>query len=116
MQKYLKKINLGSRIFSITICAFLITTSLVVAISTSEPDNDFEILSYSFSLPTPKLTTKSIENTKYTSIEISQAVGIGESHGAPMLPVQVVSLLLPPMKTVSNVIVDGTKIEMNLDA
>ncbi|UCF49288.1 MAG: PKD domain-containing protein [Thermoplasmatales archaeon] len=115
MRKYLKKINLSSRIFSISMCALLITTSLVVAISTSEPDNDFEILSYSFSLPTPKLTTKTVDNTEFTSIDVSQAVGIGESHGAPMLPVQVVSLLLPPMKTVSNVIVDGTKVEMDLD-
>ncbi len=115
MKENILKINIGSRILSIAICALLITTSVVAALGTSEKNNDLKILSYNFSLPTPKLVTKTVENGDYTFIETPESIGIGDSHGAPMLPVQVISLLLPPMKTVSNVVVDGTKVQMNLE-
>jgi len=115
MKEKTHKINIGSRILSITICALLLTTSVVGALGTLENNNDFKILSYTFSLPTPKLVTKTLENKDYTIIESDDSIGIGSSTGAPMLPVQVFSLLLPPMKTVLDVEIDGTKIQMNLD-
>ncbi len=115
MKEKTLKINIGSRFLSIAICALFITTSVVAVLGTSEENYNFEVLSYSFSLPTPKIVTKTVENSDYTFIETPKSIGIGDSHGAPMLPVQVVSLLLPPMKTVSNVVVDGKQVQMNLD-
>jgi len=78
--------------------------------------NDGEILSYTFSLPEPKLVTTTVDNIDYSLIEMPYSIGVGNSHGAPTLPVQVISLLLPPMKTVKNVVVDGTKINVDLES
>jgi hypothetical protein len=115
MKEKTSKIKLGSRLLSISICTLLLTTSVVAALGTIESKNDYEILSYNFSLPTPTIKTTKIENTEYTLVETSDSIAIGDSHGAPMLPVQVVSLLIPPMKTISDIIVSGNKVKMNLE-
>jgi len=71
------KIKKGSRILSIFISAVLISTSLVAALSITENKNNIEILTYSYSLPTPKVITKTYENTEYTFIESAGSIGIG---------------------------------------
>ena len=110
-----KKINKGRRITSIVLCALLITTSFVVTLSASDTNNNVESLSYTIQMSEPKLKSTIVENKEYTLIETPGSIGIGDSNGAPMLPVQVVSFLLPPMKTVSNVEISGTKVEINLE-
>ena len=114
MKENYLSIKKSSRIPSILICAVLISTSFVTALSITKNNNDIETLTFSFSIPTPKVITKTYENTEYTFIESANSIGIGGSSGAPMLPVQVISLLLPPMKSVSNVEVDGTKVEIDM--
>jgi hypothetical protein len=114
MEENILKIKKSSRIFSIAICVILITTSIVAAIGINQRTDDFEIISYNYKLPTPKLVTKNVNDARFTFIELSDSIGIGESHGAPMLPVQVFSLLIPPMKTVTNFKIDGKQLQMNL--
>jgi len=114
MEENSLKIKKGSRILSIAICALMVTTTLVSALAITDKYEDSETLSYSFLLPTPKVVTKTYENNEYSFIESANSVGIGESIGAPILPVQVISLLLPPMKSVSNVEIDGKKIQLDI--
>jgi len=110
-----KKINLGSRFSSIVICLLLIVASFVATLGASDSNNELENLSYTIEIQKPKLKTTTVENVEYTIIETPGSIGIGDSNGAPMLPVQVVKLLLPPMKIVSNVEVSGTKVEIDLE-
>jgi len=111
-----KKINKSSRITSIVICAILITTSFVVTLSASETNNEDECLSYTFTISEPKLKTTIVKDVEYTLIESPGSIGVGDSQGAPMLPAQVVKLLLPPMKTVSDIEVGGSRVEINLES
>ena len=115
MEENSLNIKKSSRILSIAICALLVTTTLVSALAIRDKYDDYEALSFSFTLSKPKICTKTVDNMDYTFIETANSIGLGISNGAPTLPVQVISILLPPMKTVSNIFVEGEKEEINLE-
>ena len=105
-----RKVKLGGRSVCVAICALLVTTSLVVAMDASR-NNDLnekttstiESLSYSFEFIEPELRITTVSNSEYTLIDMAGCIGIGKQAGEPMMPANIIKLLIPPMKTVTNV-------------
>jgi len=67
-------------------------------------------LSYSFDFLEPSIQPM---DAAYTTIAQVGCIAVGRSAGDPALPVKVVSLLLPPNKTVSRINVLGTSIPVD---
>ena len=117
-----RKVKLGRRSLSVVVCVLLITTSLVAAMETSRNNNldeksssMIESLSYSFEFLEPKLRTTTVSNSEYTLIDMAGCIGIGKQAGEPMMPANIIKLLIPPMKTVTGVNVVGTPAEIELE-
>jgi len=79
--------------------------------TTNEADN----LSYTFLFEEPSLAIIDANNQDYALVEMTGCMAIGKDTGKPMMPVKPLSLLIPPMKTVSNIQVHGTSVEVDLD-
>ena len=116
--KYLnnKKRILGRGNISLTICILLITTALSATTVTSFESDDVteESFSYSFTFIEPSFQTMDVDNSGYTNINMPGCLAIGKQAGEPAMPVKFIKLLLPPMKTVSNIDVVGTPVEIEL--
>ena len=118
-----RKVKLGRRSVCVVLCFLLITTSLVAAMGTSRNNTTLggksssmvESLSYSFAFLEPELQTTAVSNSEYTLIDMSGCMAIAKQAGEPMMPVKFIKLLIPPMKTVTNVNVVGTPVEPELE-
>ncbi len=60
-------------------------------------------------------STYEVNNNYYTSVGLEGCLGLGKNSGWPTLPIKPISILLPPMKTVSNVQVIGESSVLDLN-
>jgi hypothetical protein len=111
-----KKRILSRGNISLVVCILLLTTALSAATVTSfEPDDlTEEKVSYSFTFIEPSFQTVEADNSLYTNINMPGCMAMGRQAGEPSLPVKFIKLLLPPMKTVTDVTVVGNPIEIDL--
>jgi hypothetical protein len=69
-------------------------------------------LSYTFLFQEPNFKSIQVSSSGYTTISMDGCMAIGNQAGDPLLPVKLVSLLLPPKKAVSSINVVGTPVEI----
>ena len=116
-----RRIKLGWKSVSVVIVILMITASFVTGMAIQKTDS-LEIktsfsdksLSYSFLFKEPEIQTTEVSDSEYALIDMPGCMAIGKQAGEPMMPVKIVSLLLPPMKTVSNIQVTGTPVKIEL--
>ena len=119
MKKDLFKKRVTSRsIFGAIFCVCLMLASMATSINISKDTkkNAIEVgsLNYTFLFKEPNIQSSLINSKDYTVIEMEGCIAIGKNAGEPMLPVMPVSLLLPPMKQVENINIDGTPVVVEL--
>ncbi|MBN1860256.1 MAG: PKD domain-containing protein [Candidatus Thermoplasmatota archaeon] len=118
-EKILHNKTTGKSAIGAVFCIVILFASLATAIdingeqNTSTTSNQF--LSYSFLFAEPKAQTTYENNHDYTLVEMKGCLPIGKNAGEPMMPVKPISLLLPPMTTVSDIQVVGTPVEFQID-
>ena len=116
---YFKKVIKSRSVIGAVFCVCIMLASMATAIdimkNTEKTTNEVKSLSYTFLFKTPSLKISEVNNKDFTSIELEGCLGIGKSAGWPTLPIKPISLLLPPMKTVSNVQVIGTSKVLDLN-
>jgi len=116
-----KEIKIGGRNVGVVFCVFLLITSIATVIGTSKivkiekTTNEADNLSYTFLFKQPNLEITDANNQEFILVEIDGCLAMGKSAGEPMTSVKPVSLMLPPMKTVTNVEIIGTPAEVNLN-
>jgi len=109
--------NLG-----VILCVFIMIT---VPVTTSLGDTETKTISddltynknsleYTFVFLEPEFHTTEVSDSGYTNIDMKGCMPMGKLAGEPMMPVKSVKLLLPPMKTVSNVNIVGNPVEVDL--
>ncbi|MGF3553941.1 MAG: FG-GAP-like repeat-containing protein [Thermoplasmatota archaeon] len=69
-------------------------------------------MSYTFSFLEPGLEEIELRGTKFSKINMQGCIALGKNVGEPSLPVKFVKLLIPPGKTVKNVLVSGESKEV----
>ena len=97
------------------ICIGLVMTSAVTAIGTSLSLNGQtrvipNELEYSFEFKQPSFQPININDATYTTTSLPGCLSIGMQAGDPTMPVKPITLLLPPMKTVSHITITGSPI------
>ena len=109
--------NLG-----VILCVFIMIT---VPVTTSLGDTETKTISddliynknsleYTFVFLEPEFRTTEVSDSGYTNIDMEGCMAMGRQAGGPSLPVKFIKLLLPPMKTVTDVTVVGNPIEIDL--
>jgi hypothetical protein len=96
------------------VCLAMIMTSSVIAVENGSKMNQYLLnnqMVYSFDFKEPVLQAAS---EGYTGISMPGCLTMAKTDGNPALPVKFVSLLLPPMETVSQITVQGTPVTFNL--
>ena len=105
---------LGRGAIGAVFCISIMLASIVTAVDVSNNNLKLNIeddsLSYSFLFKTPTVKITNENNQDFTLVELDGSLAMGKSAGKPMLPVKPISLVLPPMKTVSSVKVIGTPV------
>jgi hypothetical protein len=110
-KKLIKKSAVGS-----VFCGLLMLVSIAGAVNISQKNaNEIETLSYDFLFKSPSLKAISVNNNDFTLLELDGCLSMGETGGMPMLPVKAVTLLIPALKSVKNVYVTGTPVELDLN-
>jgi len=71
-------------------------------------------VSYSFVFIEPTFQTIEADNSGYTSINLAGCIAVGRQAGGPSLPVKCITLLLPPMKRVTDITVGGSPVEIDM--
>ena len=110
------------RTFGVMLCMI---SMIIVPLTSSVADNtiyqqDDKVyngltsLTYNFGFLEPEVHSTEINDAFYTAIEMNGCLAMGKHSGAPMMPVKSVQLLLPPLKTVSQVMVSGDPVEVEL--
>jgi hypothetical protein len=116
--------NIKKRKFGIsTICAIfcvcIMLTSMATAIDISNKDpkinSDNYNLNYNFLFEPPNLQLTNENSQDFYTVDLEGCLQMGKSSGEPMIPVKPISLLLPPMKTISNVIISGSPVVFDLN-
>jgi hypothetical protein len=104
----------GRLVVVFVVCIAMTMTSTFIAIGTTTQLNqhllDNEMV-YCFDFQKPVLQA---ESNSYTGIIMPGCLTTAKTDGNPSLPVKFVTLLLPPNKSVSQIIIQGTPISLNL--
>jgi hypothetical protein len=110
MQSIVGRITAAGFLLFILILATPWTGSLVLG--THELGRGSEQLSYSFSFPTPLLSTGTYADAMFTKINLPGCLGLGRQPGDPILPVKFIQLRLPPRSTLGSVTVTGSLVDI----
>jgi hypothetical protein len=97
------------------ICFTMIMTSAVTSVGTASKLDQLMLNSrmvYTFDFQEPTLQTKTAD---YTTMTLPGCLTVGKTAGDPAVPVKIVTLLLPPNKTVSRINVLGTPVLLNTE-
>jgi len=110
-----KKRILGRLSVVFAVCIAMIMTSAVTAIGTSPTLNSHTLfpnnqMAYSFEFKAPSVQAINKNGADYTTLSMPGCLSIGKQAGEPTMPVKPITLLLPPMKTVSQITVSGTPV------
>jgi hypothetical protein len=121
MQKdYFKKRATSGGAIGTIFCVFIMLASMITAINISKDTekNTIEInsLNYKFLFKEPILQSSLTNSKDYTLVEMEGCIAIGKNAGEPMIPVKPISLLLPPMKQVENINIEGTPVVVELNS
>jgi hypothetical protein len=97
------------------ICFAMIMTSAVTSVGNASKLDQLMLNSrmvYTFDFQEPTLQTKSAD---YTTMTLPGCLTVGKTAGDPAVPVKIVTLLLPPNKTVSRINVLGTPVLLDTE-
>jgi len=109
------KRTLGRLSVVFAVCVGMLMASAVTTVGTSpQLDNQTLVplneMKYSFEFNEPSAQTMHSNGATFTTVSISGCLSIGKQAGEPTMPVKPITLLLPPMKTVSQITVSGTPV------
>ena len=109
------KIKLGRLAIAVAICVFMLTTSVAAVMGTSikndsQMNTNVNNLSYTFLFKEPSFKSIQASSSEYTTISMDGCMAIGKQAGEPLVPVKLITLLLPPKKAVASITVVGTPI------
>ena len=111
--------KIGKSSFGAIICVLLLIASMASAVDLSnEKENEnIEIndLSYTFLFKEPESNKVRANNLDFASVGIDGCIAIAKNSGDPAIAAKPVTLLLPPMKEVSNVKINGNPIELDIE-
>jgi hypothetical protein len=96
------------------ICIAMILASAVTSVGNASKLDQFMLNSrmiYTFDFKEPTLQAA---NADYTTITMSGCLAVGKTAGDPAVPVKIITLLIPPNKTVSRINVLGTPVTLNI--
>jgi len=111
--------KLGKSTIGVLICVLLLIASVAATSNVNnlnkQTNTGIDSLSYTFLFKEPSF--KSIQplqlnNCEYTLIDIQGCLSVGKEAGEPQIPTKVITLVLPPKKTVSNINVVGTPVQI----
>ncbi|MGF3555051.1 MAG: C25 family peptidase propeptide domain-containing protein, partial [Thermoplasmatota archaeon] len=113
-----KKLKSTRTAIGVIICIFLLLTSVATTMGNfieSNSNNKTTSISYRFLFKEPSF--KSIQpiqsnNNEFTLIDIPGCLSVGMQAGEPQIPIKIITLLLPPKKTISSINVIGTPVEI----
>jgi len=113
----LKKFRLGRLTIGVLICILMLTTSVATTLgnftNSAEQINTYaNSLNYTFLFKEPVFKSIQPDSYEYTLVDIQGCMAIGKQSGEPQLPIKMISLLLPPKKTVSNINVIGNPVQI----
>lgn len=114
MKNRIKKHRILGRLSVVfAVCIAMILTSAVTAIGTTPTLKSHTLfldnqMTYSFEFKEPSLQLISNNDVDFTALSMQGCLSIGKQAGEPSMPVKPVTLLLPPMKTISEITVSGT--------
>jgi len=97
------------------ICFAMIMTSAVTSVGNASKLDQLMLNSrmvYTFDFQEPTLQTKSAD---YTTMTLPGCLTVGKTAGDPAVPIKIITLLLPPNKTVSRINVLGTPVLLNTE-
>ncbi|MCX6667843.1 MAG: hypothetical protein NTV74_06390 [Euryarchaeota archaeon] len=110
------KIKLGRLAIAVAICVLMVTTSMATAMISLRTDRQtnpiVNNLSYTFLFKEPSFKSIQASGSGYTEISMQGCMAIGKQAGEPLVPVKLITLLLPPKKAVASINVVGTPIEI----
>jgi len=122
-KKTYKKTSARKPVISILLCIFLVATSLSsmigASINTSErlvrnhSNDETNYLTYTFSFREPELKQTTLYGASYSKIVLSGAMNMGKKAGEPAMPTSFVKILLPLMKTVRSIQINGDPVEID---
>ncbi len=91
----------------IFILILFVSVSVSITVLASHEQNT-DVISVTYSFPSPSISKKTLKNTNYDQILIQGAPCSGNS-GEPLLPTKGVYLLLPPNSKVQSITISGEK-------
>jgi len=110
-----RKLNLGRSTVGVVICILMLSTSVATTmgnfVNTDEQMNT-NSLSYTFLFKEPVFKSIQQDNSEYTLIDVQGCLAVGKQAGEPQIPIKVISLLLPPKKTIGSINVEGTPVQI----
>jgi len=110
-----RKFKLGRSSIGVIICVLMLTTSVSATMGNfinlnEQMNTSTNSLRYTLLFQEPNFKSIQLRSSEYTTISIDGCMAIGKQVGDPLLPVKLVSLLLPPKKAVSSINVVGTPV------
>ncbi|MFO7678248.1 MAG: hypothetical protein R6V50_07705, partial [Thermoplasmatota archaeon] len=98
-------------IFTLLCLGLLVFSTLSSVGNIVELDTEKQIdgnnLIYTFSFKEPTFEPISVDNIEFTKLNMQGCISIGRDIGLPMMPIKSISMLLPPMTTISAITVTG---------
>ena len=111
--------KLGKSSVGAIFCMLILIASMANAVDITNEKKintfDNENLSYTFLFKEPSSKLKTANDQDYTLMEIDGCIAIAKNPGEPVTAAKPVSILLPPKKQVSNVEIEGTFEEIDME-
>jgi len=105
----------------VLLCVF-VTVSFATALNASPNNNagplaeNMHSMNYSFTFTQPSLHEQHLIGQAFYSLDMNGGLDLGTAAGNPALPVKFVQLLVPAMKTVTGIQVQGEPVELHTNS
>ncbi|HWR27547.1 MAG TPA: C25 family cysteine peptidase [Candidatus Thermoplasmatota archaeon] len=112
-----KKKLVIQQLTSIILFLFFITVSFTTTINASQKQTggelsiNVEYLTYSMAFSNPSFTETRLNDYTFASVEMQGCLSLGRNPGDPAVPVKFIQLLIPAMKTVAGITVEGDAVD-----
>ena len=113
MRKNILSLNKKGRYFLGFGIALMMISTVFSTIALADEDSDMYKLNYQFSFEKPLLSSTTLLNEGFTSLDVDGCMPMGYEVGSPIIPVKFINLLLPPGKTVSDIHYSGNFMKMD---
>jgi hypothetical protein len=112
-----KKKLVIKQLISITLFLFFVTLPITTVINASQKQSEGALpidsghLRYSITFANPRFKETHLDDNTFTSVEMQGCLSLGKIPGDPVLPLKFIQLLIPAMKTVTRITVEGDSVD-----